>query len=476
MTEKTQTEVVVIGAGPGGYAAAFRAADLGKKVVLVDKDTSLGGVCLNRGCIPSKALLHLTKLINDSKEAKKKGIVFDAPKINIEEIRRWKNSILHKLSSGISRLAKARKVKTFSGRVKLKSLNELEINNRESTASILFEKAVIATGSTSITLSTLPEDSNKIMGSKEALDLHSIPKSLLVVGGGYIGLEIGSVYSALGARVTVVEKLPRLLTGVDQDLVKPLQRRLSRQLEKIYLNSTLVSGKETKKGINVKLKTPNGEISETYDKVLVSIGRKPNTENLGLENTGIEVDKKGFLSVDRFQRTSKQNIYAIGDVVGNPMLAHKAAYEGTIAAEHIAGLSSQFDARVIPAVVFTNPEIAWAGLTETKAKEKSVLYEKGEFPWAASGKAIIGGLQDGKTKILFNPETKQVLGAGIVGEGAGDLISEVALAVEMGADAEDLGQTIHPHPTLSETITNSAEAFLGTATDIFVPKKNKQEK
>lgn len=471
MTKKTQTEVVVIGAGPGGYAAAFRAADLGKKVVLVDKDKSLGGVCLNRGCIPSKAFLHLTKLIIDSKEAKNKGVVFEKPKINIEEIQRWKNSIISKLSSGISRLARARKVTILSGRAKLKSINEIEINNGESNANILFKKAIIATGSTSITIPTLPKDSNRIMGSREALALHKVPKNLLVVGGGYIGLEIGSVYSALGARVTVVERLPHLLAGVDQDLVKPLQGRLERQLEKIYLNSTLISGKETQEGINVKLKTPNGEINETYDKVLVSVGRKPTTENLGLESAGIEVGKKGFLSVDRFQRTSKQNIYAIGDVAGNPMLAHKAAYDGVVAAEHIAGLSSQFDARVIPAVVFTNPEIAWAGLTETKAKEKSVLYEKGEFPWAASGKAIIGGLQEGKTKILFNPKTRQILGAGIVGEGAGDLISEIALAIEMGADAEDLGQTIHPHPTLSETITNSAEAFLGTAIDIFVPKK-----
>jgi dihydrolipoamide dehydrogenase len=476
MTETIKTEVVVIGAGPGGYAAAFRAADLGKKVVLIDKDTSLGGVCLNRGCIPSKALLHLTKLIVDSKEAKNKGVVFEKPKINIKEIRRWKNTVISKLSSGIFHLAKARKVKTLTGTARLRSANELELNNKKSTISLFFEKAIIATGSVSRTISTLPEDPNRIIGSKQALELHSIPKNLLVVGGGYIGLEMGSVYSALGARVTVVERLPHLLTEIDQDLVKPLQRKLSLQLEKIYLKSTLVSGKETKKGINITLKTPNGEIRDTYDKVLVSVGRKPNTENLGLENAGIEADKKGFLPVDKFQRTTTQNIYAIGDVVGNPMLAHKAAYEGTIAAEHIAGLSSQFDARAIPAVVFTNPEIAWVGLTETKAKEDSIYYKKGEFPWTASGKAIIGGFQGGKTKILFNPETKQVLGAGIVGQGAGDLVSEIALAIEMGADAEDLRQTIHPHPTLSETIRNSAETFLGTATDIFVPKTNKQEK
>ena len=476
MAKTIKTEVAVIGAGPGGYAAAFRAADLGKKVVLIDKETSLGGVCLNRGCIPSKAFLHLTKLIIDSKEAKKKGVVFEKPTINLEEVRRWKNSIISKLSSGISSLAKARKVKILSGRAILKSVNELEINQRETTVNLFFEKVIIATGSTSIAIPALSEGSNRIMGSKQALDLHSIPKSLLVVGGGYIGLEMGSVYSALGARVTVVERLPYILAGVDQDLVKPLQGSLSRQFEKIYLNSTLESGKETKKGVHVNLKTPNGEVNETYDKVLVSVGRKPNTENLGLENAGIETDKKGFLPVDKFQRTAIQNIYAIGDIAGNPMLAHKAAYEGTIAAEHLAGLSSQFDARAIPAVVFTNPEIAWVGLTEAEAKEKSVAYEKGEFPWAASGRAIIGGFQEGKTKLLFNPETKQVLGAGIVGQGAGDLISEVALAIEMGADAEDLGQTIHPHPTLSETITNASEVFLGTAIDIFIPKKTNREK
>ena len=296
-----------------------------------------------------------------------------------------------------------------------------------------------------------------------------------MVGGGYIGLEMGMVYSTLGSKVTIVETLPQILTGVDQDLVKPLQRKLSLQLENIFLNSVLVSGEETDEGIRAILKTPNGEFSETYDTVLVSVGRKPNTDSLGLENTGIEPDKKGFLPVDEFQCVSKPNIYAIGDVAGNPMLAHKAAYEGIIAAEHIAGLPSQFDARAIPAVVFTNPEIAWVGLTETEAKEKSISYEKGEFPWAASGKAITLGFREGKTKILFNPKTKQVLGAGIVGPGAGDLISEAVLAIEMGADAEDPGHTIHPHPTLSETITNSAEAFLGTATDIYAPKRKQKE-
>ena len=475
MTEKIQTEVVVIGAGPGGYAAAFRAADLGQRVVLIDKEESLGGVCLNRGCIPSKALLHLTKLIDDSKEAKKKGIVFDAPKINIEEIRSWKNSIISNLSSGISRLAKARKVKTIIGTAKFQSINKLEVKNAESDTYISFEKAIIATGSVSATIPILPEDSDRIMGSKQALELNSFPEKLLVIGGGYIGLEMGMVYSALGSKVTVVETLPQLLTGVDQDLVKPLQRKLSLQLENIFLNSVLVSGEETDEGIRAILKTPNGEFSETYDTVLVSVGRKPNTDSLGLENIGIEPDKKGFLPVDEFQCVSKPNIYAIGDVAGNPMLAHKAAYEGIIAAEHIAGLPSQFDARAIPAVVFTNPEIAWAGLTETEAKEKSISYEKGEFPWAASGKAITLGFSEGKTKILFNPQTKQVLGAGIVGPGAGDLISEAVLAIEMGADAEDLGHTIHPHPTLSETITNSAEAFLGTATDIYAPKRKQKE-
>lgn len=471
MAETLQTEVVVIGAGPGGYAAAFRAADLGKKVVLVDKDESLGGVCLNRGCIPSKALLHLSKLIGEAKEAKNKGVNFGKPEINIAEIRKWKNAIISNLSSGISQLSKARKVKIVTGEARFQTTNEIEIKNRKLDLCISFEKAIIATGSVSENIPTLPKDSDRIMGSKQALNLSSIPKKLLVVGGGYIGLEMGSVYCALGSKVTIVEMLPQLLTGVDQDLVKPLQKKLSRQLENIYLNSTLVFGEETKKGFYVKLKTPNGEVLDIYEKILVCVGRRPNTDKLGLESIDIEGDEKGFLPADEFQRTSISNIYAIGDVAGNPMLAHKAAYEGIIAAEHIAGLPSQFDARTIPAVVFTDPEIAWTGLTETEAKEKLISYEKGEFPWAASGKAITLGFQEGKTKILFNQNTKQVLGAGIVGPGAGDLISEIALAIEMGADAEDLGQTIHPHPTLSETITNSAETFLGTATDIFIPKR-----
>ena len=471
MAERTRTDVVVIGAGPGGYAAAFRAADLGKRVVLIDKDKSLGGVCLNRGCIPSKALLYLSKLIEDAKEAKKKGVYFADPEINIEEIRRWKNSIISNLSSGISQLAKTRKVKTLTGQARFMSEKELEIKTEDGTSLVSFKNAIIATGSVSENISFLPYNSHRIMGSKQALELVSIPESLLVVGGGYIGLEMGSVYSALGSKVSIVEMLPDLLTGVDRDLVKPLQRKLSRQLEHIYLEAKLITAKETSTGIQVKIKTKEGEISENYGAVLFSVGRKPNTNGLKLKNAGIEKKESGFLEVNQFQQTTMKTVYAIGDVSGNPMLAHKAAYEGIVAAEHIAGLPSQFNARAIPAVVFTNPEIAWAGLTETEAQEKSIAYEKGEFPWAASGKAITIGFREGKTKILFDSKTKQVLGAGIVGPGAGDLISEAVLAIEMGADAEDIGQTIHPHPTLSETMSNAAEACLGTVTDIFIPKR-----
>lgn len=475
MTDKTQTEVVVVGAGPGGYAAAFRAADLGKKVVLIDKDISLGGVCLNRGCIPSKALLHLAKLIEDTKEVKKKGVFFDTPKINISEVREWKNGIISNLSSGISLLAKARKVRVITGNASFISKNKIRVKNKNDEQTISFENAIIATGSTAATIPEIPIDSHRIIGSKQALELNAIPKKILVVGGGYIGLELGSVYSALGSRVNILEALPHLLAGADQDLVKPLQKRLSQRFENIYINSTLVSVEEKEGAVFVKIKTPKGETIERFDTILISIGRRPNTRGLNPEKAGVKLDKKGFVVVNEFQRTSEPNIYAIGDVTGNPMLAHKASYEGVVASEHLSGLSSKFDARTIPAVVFTNPEIAWAGLTETEAIKKGLPYKKGEFPWAASGKAIALGFKEGKTKVLFDPKTNQVLGVGIVGPEAGNLISEAALAIEMGADAEDLGQTIHPHPTLSETLKNSAEVFLGTVTDILIPKNKKEQ-
>lgn len=474
MTDKTQTEVVVVGAGPGGYAAAFRAADLGKKVVLIEKDTSLGGVCLNRGCIPSKSLLHLAKLIEDTKEAKKKGVFFDTPKINISEVREWKSRIISNLSSGISQLAKAREVKVVTGNASFVSKNKVSVKNKNDEHTIYFENAIIATGSTAATIADIPPGSHRIIGSKQALELKAIPKKILVVGGGYIGLELGSVYSALGSRVNILEALPHLLTGADQDLVKPLQKRLSQKFENIYTNSTLVSVEEKEVGVYVKIKTPKGDIAEKFDTVLISIGRRPNTRGLNPEKAGVNLNEKGFVCVDEFQRTSEPNIYAIGDVTGNPMLAHKASYEGVVASEHLSGLTSKFDARTVPAVVFTNPEIAWAGLTEAEAIKKGIPYKKGEFPWAASGKANTLGFKEGKTKILFDPKTSQVLGVGIVGPEAGDLISEAALAIEMGADAEDLGQTIHPHPTLSETVKNSAEAFLGTTTDLLIPKRKKE--
>jgi len=469
--DKLSTDIAVIGAGPGGYAAAFRAADLGKKVVLIDKSESLGGVCLNRGCIPSKALLHLSKQIDDIKGIKEKGVSYGEPQINLNAIRKWKNNIISNLSSGISKLAKARNVRILSGEAQFKSKTELEVKTENNKKSVVFKNAIIATGSVSGNLPGLPISSQRVMGSKKALELLSIPEKLLVIGGGYIGLELGSVYHSLGSRVSVIEKLPNLLAGADVDLVKPLHRKLSRRFEQIYLETELLSAKETDSGVQIRTKNKQRETAEMFDSVLVSVGRKPNTKGLCLHHVGIEANERGFVKVNKTQQTRTETIYAIGDVVGEPMLAHKASYEGIIAAEHISGHISRFDARAIPAVVFTNPEIAWAGLTETEAREKSIAYKKGELPWAASGKAQTLGFREGKTKILFDPKTKQVLGGGIVGPGAGDLISEIVLAIEMGADAEDVGQTIHPHPTLSESISNAAEVFLGTATDIYIPKR-----
>jgi dihydrolipoamide dehydrogenase len=474
--DKLCTDIAVIGAGPGGYAAAFRAADLGKEVVLIDKANSLGGVCLNRGCIPSKALLHLSKQIDDIKEIKEKGILFGDPQIKLNAIRKWKNNVISSLGSGILHLAKARNVHILTGEAQFKSETELEVKTDENNKKgVEFKNVIIATGSKSGSLPGLPISSRRIMGSKQALELSSIPEKLLVVGGGYIGLELGSVYHSLGSRVSVIERLPNLLTGADADLVKPLHRNLSRRFEKIYLEAELMSAKETGSGVQIQIKNKNRETVEIFDSVLVSVGRKPNTKGLHLHHAGIEVNERGFIKVNKTQQTRTETVYAIGDVVGEPMLAHKAAYEGIIAAEHIAGLSSRFDTRAIPAVVFTNPEIAWAGLTETDAREKSIVYKKGEFPWVASGKAQTLGFREGKTKILFDPKTSQILGGGIVGPGAGDLISEIVLAIEMGADAEDVGQTIHPHPTLSESISNAAEVFLGTATEIYIPKRKQNE-
>ena len=474
MTELKHYEIAVIGAGPGGYAAAFRAADLGKQVLLIDRDNALGGVCLNRGCIPSKALLHISKVMSDAEHLSKMGVTYSKPAIDIDQVRAHKNKIVYQLNVGIAQMAKARKVDTIQGLAAFKSNSELNIETEDGHISISFDKCIIAAGSTSAMIPGVPSDHPSILTSKTALDLVDIPEKLLVIGGGVIGLELGQVYAALGSRVSVVEFLPTLLPGTDPDLVKPLQRKLKNQFESILVSSKVISVETNEdETLTVAIENDKGITRERFNKVLVSVGRKPNSNFLNLDSTDIEMNDFGFINVDVYQRTSIKNIFAIGDIAGNPMLAHKATHEGKVAAEVASGHPAAFDARAIPSVVYTDPEVAWAGLTEIEAKEKNIPYETGDFPWAASGKALVIGANQGKTKILFDPKTKQVLGVGIVGPGAGDLISEGMLAIEMGADAEDIGLTIHPHPTLSETFAAAAEMFSGTITDLYIPKKKR---
>ena len=473
MKQKDTRDVVVVGAGPGGYAAAFRAADLGKKVTLIDKDKELGGVCLNRGCIPSKALLHISKTILDAQDLSKMGVHFDKPTININKVRNHKNKIVTKLNRGISHMAKARGVEVICGEASFLSNHELEVKTESENLNLLFENCIIATGSRSINLPGLPQ-SSRLLTSKSALDLENIPGSLLVVGGGIIGLELGQVYSSLGSKVTVVEFLPNLIAAADTDIVKPLQSQLEKQFKNIYLSSKVVSVEEKNNKLKVSIQK-NGKItSESFDKALVSVGRKPNTDILQIGNTDILIQKDGFIPVNEYQQTNLENIYAIGDIVGNPMLAHKATHQGKVAAEVCAGVPSAFDVEAIPSVVYTDPEVAWVGVTELYAKEKNIPFKKGEFPWVASGRATAVGSTYGKTKILFSPENNKVIGVGIVGVGAGDLISEAVLAIEMGADAEDLSLTIHPHPTLGETFAAASEVYSGTITDLYLPKKGKK--
>jgi len=468
---ETHYELIVIGAGPGGYAAAFRAADLGKQVLLVDKFDALGGVCLNRGCIPSKALLHLAKVIDDAKSVESLGVTFEPPTLDIDKIRTWKESVISQLNKGIAQMAKARGVFRATGTAKFLSENSIIVE--ESTGSLIytFDSCIIATGSRPSKIPTFPEDP-RIISSTGALSLKDIPETLLVVGGGYIGLEMGSVYHAFGSKVTIVEFMPSLLPGADADLVKPLQKKLTADFNKIYLSTKVIDIIPENVSLTVHFETTNGEkFTESFDKVLVSVGRKPNTENLTLEKAGISLTDRGFIPVNDKRQTSINNIYAIGDITGDPMLAHKATHEGKVAAEVISGdESSSFDPKAIPAVIFTDPEIAWAGPTEAELKRDGIPYVKGEFPWQASGRAIALDRTEGKTKILADPETNKIIGIGIVGANAGDLISEGMLAIEMGADAEDIGLTIHPHPSLSETIANAAEMIEGTITDLYIPK------
>ena len=401
------------------------------------------------------------------------GVTYGKPDIDLDAIRAHKDKIVAQLNGGIAQIAKARKVESIRGTATFKSNSELKVETEDSDISVSFDKCIIATGSTSAMIPGVPADHPSVLTSRTALDLVDIPERLLVIGGGIIGLELGQVYAALGSQVSVVEFLPNLLPGTDSDLVKPLHRKLKKQFQSILLSSKVTSVEPNDDGtLNVTIENDKETLMQVYDKVLVSVGRKPNTNLLNINATDVEVDQQGFIHVDVYRRTSVKNIFAIGDIAGNPMLAHKATHEGKVAAEVASGHPAAFDVRAIPSVVYTNPEIAWAGLTETEAKENDVAYEKGEFPWAASGKAIIMGAKQGKTKILFDPETKQVLGVGIVGSGAGDMISEGMLAIEMGADAEDIGLTIHPHPTLGETFGMAAEVFQGTITDLYIPNKN----
>jgi dihydrolipoamide dehydrogenase len=464
--------IAVVGGGPGGYAAAFLAADLGLKVTLIDDSPNPGGVCLYRGCIPSKALLHVAKLIDESRLSAEWGVEFQEPTIHLDKLRSWKESVVDKLTGGLGQLTKQRKIQYIQGRAGFVDSRTLTIKTSEGGEEThSFDNIVVATGSQPAVIPSLALDSPRVVNSTGALELADIPKTMLVIGGGYIGLEMATVYAALGTRVSVVEMLPGLLPGADRDLVSVLARRLDRDLHAIMLKSQVVEMKETAEGIEVRFKGDEGTRleTETYDKVLVAVGRKPNSQIPGLDKTRVVVNEKGFIQVDEQLRTNDPTIFAIGDVVGEPMLAHKASHEGRVAVEAIAGHKVAFEPQAIPAVVFTDPEIAWCGLTETEAKEKNIAYKSARFPWGASGRALTLGRTDGVTKLLIDPDTERVLGAGIVGPGAGELISELVLAIEMAAVASDVKLTIHPHPTLSETIMESAEVFFGQATHVYRP-------
>ena len=463
----------MIGGGPGGYAAAFLAADLGMGVTLIDPEVNPGGVCLYRGCIPSKALLHIAKLIEESHQAKDWGIEFRSPKIDMARLRSFKENVVKKLTGGLGVLSKQRKVHYVQGRAAFESSTILKITKADaSTESLSFDRIIIATGSCPAVVPALALDTPRMMDSTGALNLEDIPGTLLVVGGGYIGLELGSVYAALGTRVTVVEMLPGLLPGADRDLVLPLHKRLEKMFEAILLNTTVAAVKDEGNGILATLKGQDGNSQEkVFDRVLVSVGRKPNSQIPGLEKTRVQVGQRGFLQVSKQLQTDDPAIYAIGDVVGEPMLAHKASHEGRVAVEAIAGHKVAFEPNAIPAVVFTDPEVAWAGLTETQAQKENREIKVAKFPWAASGRAITLDRPEGMTKLIFDPQTERVLGVGIVGAGAGEMIAEGVLAIEMAALARDIALTIHPHPTLSETVMESAEVFFGTSTHIYRPKR-----
>ncbi len=464
-------EVLVLGGGPGGYTAAFRAADLGKKVVLVERYPVLGGVCLNVGCIPSKALLHVAQVIHEADEMSKYGVKFEPPKLDVQAIVKWKQGITGALTKGLSGLAAQRGVTVVNGNGQFISDRVLEVDNGESRQSINFDHAIIAAGSRPTEIPVFPNDDPRLMDSTDALNVEEIPKNLLVVGGGIIGLEMATVYHALGSKITVVELMDQIIPGCDKDLIRPLHQRIKKQYENIYLKTKVSEIKPLKKGLKVTFEGEGAPESELFDRVLVAVGRRPNGAQIGADKAGVTVDDAGFIPVNNKQCTNVGHIYAIGDIVGNPMLAHKATHEAKVAAEVIAGLPSVFQALTIPSVAYTDPEVAWMGLSEQEAKEQGIEYEKAAFPWAASGRALSIGRKEGVTKIICDKQSKRILGAGMVGTNAGELIAEAVLALEMGSDAEDIALTIHPHPTLSETLGFAAEMVEGSITDLYIKKK-----
>ena len=464
-------EVVVLGAGPGGYTAAFRDADLGKKVVLIERYPSLGGVCLNVGCIPSKALLHMAKVITEADEAAHAGITFGKPKIEIDKLRAWKDGVLGKLTKGLSGLAKQRKVEVITGRGEFTSANTLRVETAEGTKTVAFDSCIIAAGSSVAKIPGFPYEDPRIIDSTGALKLATVPKRMLVIGGGIIGLEMATVYDALGSKITVVELMDSLIPGADKDVVRPLAKRIEKRYEKILLKTKVAKIEAQKDGLKVTFEGPNGTTTDIFDAALMAVGRRPNGRELKAEAAGVAVNERGYIPVDKQQRTNVLHIYAIGDVCGEPMLAHKATHEAKIAAEVIAGHKAFFDAKTIPSVAYTDPEIAWMGLTETQAQAQGIEYDKAVFPWAASGRALATGRDEGLTKALFDKKSRRLLGAAMVGVNAGELIAEAVLALEMGADATDISLTIHPHPTLSETLFFAAEMAEGSITDLYVPKK-----
>lgn len=473
--DKLSADVVVLGSGPGGYSAAFRAADLGKKVILIEKSETLGGVCLNVGCIPSKALLHVAKVLDDVKDMSEFGLNFGKPKLDITKICQWKESVVNKLTSGLKMMAKQRKVDIVTGIAAFNNKNEIIVKTSEGDKKIEFVNAIIAVGSQPVKLPFIPEDP-RIIDSTGALELENVKGHLLVLGGGIIGLEMATVYHALGMDVSVVEMMPQIIPGADADVVKPLHKRISERYKKIMLKTKVTQVEAKKDGLWVTFEGEQApsENPARFDKILVAVGRRPNGNLIAAEKAGVKVDERGYIPVDNQLKTNVPHIFAIGDVIGNPMLAHKASAEGRLAAEVIAGKKHYFDVKCIPSVAYTDPEVAWVGLTEAEAKAKNIAYETGVFPWMASGRALSLNRSEGFTKLIFNEKGK-VIGAGIVGVSAGDLISEAALAIEMGCDAEDIALTIHPHPTLSESIMMATEMYEGTITDLIAPKKKRKE-